>query len=287
MYDYGARMYMPDLGRWGVHDPLSELQFAYSPYSYVYGNPIRFNDPTGMIGEAVASIGVIKNKKGDYEIISANNDGDYGIYLADSKGNYDIKKSQRVGTLNNSFDFLFTNDTTGKFEGVAKNTDKSNIILSSNINLGTLLYKYGYKTDNNIEDYELDLAKLALSSANGSSLDLKVSLGLDMYSPVKVGKSYTSLRAASNVLFGFNMRRIYDKYKNNKDFKKEFKNAEDFYRYAMLFVGGYNQFQNNREGFMKGNGYNKGFPFYGEHTYSGFNIYRGYFHQFTNQKLHK
>lgn len=37
--------------RWGVHDPLSELQFAYSPYSYVYGNPIRFNDPTGMIGE--------------------------------------------------------------------------------------------------------------------------------------------------------------------------------------------------------------------------------------------
>lgn len=51
MYDYGARFYMPDLGRWGVIDPLSELQFAQSPYSYVYGNPIRFNDPTGMIGK--------------------------------------------------------------------------------------------------------------------------------------------------------------------------------------------------------------------------------------------
>ncbi|WP_295229371.1 DUF6443 domain-containing protein [uncultured Chryseobacterium sp.] len=51
MYDYGARFYMPDIGRWGVHDPLSELQFAHSPYSYVYGNPIGFNDPTGMIGE--------------------------------------------------------------------------------------------------------------------------------------------------------------------------------------------------------------------------------------------
>ena len=51
MYDYGARMYMPDIGRWGVHDPLSELQFKYSPYAYTYNNPILFNDPTGMIGE--------------------------------------------------------------------------------------------------------------------------------------------------------------------------------------------------------------------------------------------
>jgi RHS repeat-associated protein len=51
VYDYGARFYMPDIGRWGAHDSLSELQFAYSPYSYVYGNPIKFTDPTGMIGE--------------------------------------------------------------------------------------------------------------------------------------------------------------------------------------------------------------------------------------------
>jgi hypothetical protein len=51
MYDYGARFYMPDIGRWGVSDLLSELQFSNSPYNYTYNNPIYFNDPTGMIGD--------------------------------------------------------------------------------------------------------------------------------------------------------------------------------------------------------------------------------------------
>lgn len=71
--DYGARMYMADIGRWGVVDPLAAAYHQLSPYSFVSSNPITNTEVDGRYFEGKDGKKVkVKRRKGKLKIKSDN-----------------------------------------------------------------------------------------------------------------------------------------------------------------------------------------------------------------------
>jgi RHS repeat-associated protein len=292
LYDYGWREYMPDIGRWNGIDQLAEKYISASPYAYVLNNTINMFDPDGR---QASSTGVKMNKNGSYTVVDAKNDGDKGVYVVDEDGNYDINSSEKIAETMTPYDFMMTDDTTGEFFydkklnitfnlnklGITANVE-GNRIINGDAN-GLLRWGQSIYTNallkNNIDNSNNALFLLALLSRNKAVLDFKVSLGIDKYTPVQNGTTddglpiLTTLRAVGNIVFGANMN-IAQNFSGQSEMS--------FYQFAMPFVGFYNQFQNNKKAISNPQKYyfNPGFPYYGEHTYSGSYIYMGYWKHF-------
>lgn len=149
LYDYGARLQDPQLGRWFAPDPLAEKYFSTTPYNFVLNNPISFVDIDGMDVYLLKSDGtvILAKKEDKSDILYAIDKSDQ---IEDTNG--DKKTDEKDGVT------IDTKGVIGQLAGYRKGAPYlmyQTIAEESQKNEDNLLKLFHYVSNNSEAEFTL------------------------------------------------------------------------------------------------------------------------------------
>jgi RHS repeat-associated protein len=259
---FEARHYSSGIGRFmspddGTGQSLANPQ-SLNRYSYVFGNPLSFVDPTGHSTQTALN--------GD--VLVAYNDGDNGVYQhtdIDNRADWDGSDPNSDDEGTNYMGETRYWDEFAKLDGNTNGIDHSSS--NATIHFGDARLDRIIAFLNAIANMQ-SLLQTALDSRNGSMLDIKSDRSLtngNAQEGYLMGGYYTSVRSAGNYLAGMDVMTGKD---GGKYVSAEF--AQKLFGAYQAAGGGEKGFAGLIYTYTTGKAYpGTSAPYWGEQNYSG------------------